>query len=190
MLEFALLGFNIGGFLLGTALFLVTLFLILLILVQRGKGGGLAGALGGMGGESALGTRAGDVFTKITVITALIWILLCMLTYKIYEPPKLPTADSVGPSMNQGGPSDGGDGSSGQGDEVDNGTTTLEPEGNPAVDSGFSGVPGGDEPPTPEKSDDEGTLSEDSPEEGSTENSTPDEPESPGEETGDGNSDQ
>ena len=84
MLEFALLGFNIGGFLLGTALFLVTLFLILLILVQRGKGGGLAGALGGMGGESALGTRAGDVFTKITVITALIWILLCMLTYKIY----------------------------------------------------------------------------------------------------------
>jgi preprotein translocase subunit SecG len=50
----------------------------LLILVQRGRGGGLAGALGGMGGSSAFGAKAGDVFTRITVVTAAIWILLSL----------------------------------------------------------------------------------------------------------------
>ena len=57
----------------------VSLFLILVILVQRGRGGGLTGALGGMGGQSAFGTKAGDLFTKITIIVALVWILLAML---------------------------------------------------------------------------------------------------------------
>ena len=58
---------------------LLTLFLIGIILIQRGKGGGLAGAFGGMGGSSAFGTKAGDVFTKITVGVAIGWILLSML---------------------------------------------------------------------------------------------------------------
>jgi preprotein translocase subunit SecG len=57
---------------------LVAIFLILLVLVQRGRGGGLAGALGGMGGSSAFGAKAGDVFTRITIVTASIWILLCL----------------------------------------------------------------------------------------------------------------
>ncbi len=63
----------------GPVLFLVSLFLILLVLVQRGRGGGLAGALGGMGGQSAFGSKAGDIFTRITVVVATIWILLCCL---------------------------------------------------------------------------------------------------------------
>ena len=46
---------------------LVAIFLILLVLVQRGRGGGLAGAFGGMGGQSAFGTKAGDLFTRITI---------------------------------------------------------------------------------------------------------------------------
>ncbi len=58
------------------------LFLILLVLVQRGRGGGLAGALGGAGGSSAFGAKAGDVFTRITIITATIWILLCIAAAK------------------------------------------------------------------------------------------------------------
>ncbi len=58
---------------------ILTLFLIAIILIQRGKGGGLAGAFGGMGGSSAFGTKTGDVFTKITVIVAGIWIVLSML---------------------------------------------------------------------------------------------------------------
>lgn len=56
----------------------LSVFLTLLILVQRGRGGGLTGALGGMGGQSAFGAKAGDLFTKITVVVAMIWILLSM----------------------------------------------------------------------------------------------------------------
>src|SRR6478609_1086948 len=59
------------------SLTLLSLFMVLVILVQRGRGGGLAGALGGMGGQSAFGTKAGDMFTRITVVLALIWIILC-----------------------------------------------------------------------------------------------------------------
>jgi preprotein translocase subunit SecG len=57
----------------------LAIFLILLVLVQRGRGGGLAGALGGMGGSSAFGAKAGDVFTKITIITASVWIAVCLV---------------------------------------------------------------------------------------------------------------
>lgn len=64
-------------------LFITALFLILLVLVQRGKGGGLAGAFGGMGGQSAFGTKAGDLFTKITIGVAAFWIILCMITVKV-----------------------------------------------------------------------------------------------------------
>jgi preprotein translocase subunit SecG len=58
---------------------ILTLFLIGIILIQRGKGGGLAGAFGGVGGSSAFGTKTGDIFTKITVGVAIAWILLSML---------------------------------------------------------------------------------------------------------------
>ena len=40
--------------------------LILIVLVQKGKGAGLSGAFGGVGGHSAFGTKAADVFVKIT----------------------------------------------------------------------------------------------------------------------------
>jgi preprotein translocase subunit SecG len=63
-------------------MFVAALFLIVLILLQRGRGGGLAGALGGMGGQSAFGTKAGDVFTKITSGLAIFWILLCVVAVK------------------------------------------------------------------------------------------------------------
>lgn len=61
----------------------VAIFLILLVLVQRGRGGGLAGALGGMGGSSAFGAKAGDVFTRITIIAAAVWIILCIAAAKL-----------------------------------------------------------------------------------------------------------
>lgn len=67
----------------GITLFLTSLFLILLVLVQRGRGGGLAGALGGPGGQSAFGTKAGDTFTWITAGTALVWIFLAMAAIKV-----------------------------------------------------------------------------------------------------------
>jgi len=73
---------NLVAYLLGflnVVIVILTVFLIGIILIQRGKGGGLAGAFGGMGGSSAFGTRTGDVFTKITVGVAIAWILLSML---------------------------------------------------------------------------------------------------------------
>ncbi|MDG1873343.1 MAG: preprotein translocase subunit SecG [Mariniblastus sp.] len=81
---------ELGLLLLQGLLLLSSIFLMLLVLVQRGKGGGLTGALGGMGGQSAFGSKAGDAFTKITVITAAIWIFLCMLTIATYNPPPQP----------------------------------------------------------------------------------------------------
>jgi preprotein translocase subunit SecG len=83
---------NLGLLVMEILLFLSSLFLMLLILVQRGKGGGLTGALGGMGGQSAFGSKAGDAFTKITIITAVIWIMLCMLTIAAFNPPPAPAA--------------------------------------------------------------------------------------------------
>jgi preprotein translocase subunit SecG len=59
--------------------------LILLVLIQRGKGGGLAGAFGGVGGSSAFGSRAGDMFTRITITVAAIWILLTMIEVVVVQ---------------------------------------------------------------------------------------------------------
>src|SRR3954462_2942408 len=68
--------------LLGFLLF-VGIFLIFIILLQRGRGGGLTGALGGMGGQTAFGTKAGDLFTRITMVVAAIWVLLSMAALKV-----------------------------------------------------------------------------------------------------------
>jgi preprotein translocase subunit SecG len=64
---------------LNVLILLIGLFLILLILIQRGKGGGLAGAFGGLGGSSPFGSRAGDAFTRMTIYVACIWLFLTML---------------------------------------------------------------------------------------------------------------
>ncbi len=56
---------------------LISLFLILIILIQRGKGGGLVGAFGGMGGGSMFGTKTTDVFLKITIWTTVVWFVFC-----------------------------------------------------------------------------------------------------------------
>ena len=79
-------------------LFFTALLLILLVLVQRGKGGGLSGALGGMGGQSAFGTKAGDTFTKITIGVAAFWIVLCVLSVRML------TTSKAGLNLGPGNP--------------------------------------------------------------------------------------
>src|SRR5437899_10791670 len=59
---------------------LVGMFLMFVILLRRGRGGGLAGAFGGLGGQSAFGTKAGDVFTVITIVTVILWVVLACIT--------------------------------------------------------------------------------------------------------------
>jgi preprotein translocase subunit SecG len=81
----------LGQYFFGIAIFISSLFLILLVLVQRGRGGGLTGALGGPGGQSAFGTKAGDLFTRITIGVAAVWILLCAVSVVLLKSRGLPT---------------------------------------------------------------------------------------------------
>lgn len=73
---------------------LMAVFLILLVLVQRGRGGGLAGAFGGAGGSSAFGAKAGDTFTRVTIWAASIWIVTCILASYWAGGDRGPLADS------------------------------------------------------------------------------------------------
>ncbi len=63
-----------------TLLMMTGLLLVFIILLQRGRGGGLAGAFGGAGGHSAFGTKAGDVFTKITIVLTVLWVVMAGVT--------------------------------------------------------------------------------------------------------------
>lgn len=119
--DFGLLGLRAGLLFMEVLLLATSIFLMLLILVQRGKGGGLTGALGGMGGQSAFGSKAGDAFTKITVITAMIWITLCMLTIAAFNPP--PRSATVVPDKLES--VDGADSMAGDGEASDSETGSM-----------------------------------------------------------------
>jgi preprotein translocase subunit SecG len=81
-------------------LFVLTcLFLILVILLQKGRGGGLAGAFGGAGGYSAFGAKTGDVFTWITISLTAMFVILAVLGNKAFVPP--PTQLTPPPAAQQ-----------------------------------------------------------------------------------------
>jgi preprotein translocase subunit SecG len=54
--------------------------LSLLVLIQRGRGGGLAGAFGGAGGSSAFGTKTADIFVKATAVLGGLFFVLAIIT--------------------------------------------------------------------------------------------------------------
>src|SRR6266576_446241 len=57
---------------------IVCSFLILVILIQKGRGGGLASAFGGAGGNTAFGSKTGDVLTWATSIIFGIFLVLAI----------------------------------------------------------------------------------------------------------------
>src|SRR6202042_743531 len=59
---------------------IICVFLILLILIQKGRGGGLASAFGGAGGNTAFGSKTGDVLTWATSIIFGIFLVLAVVT--------------------------------------------------------------------------------------------------------------
>jgi preprotein translocase subunit SecG len=60
------------------AFIIVCIFLMLVILIQKGRGGGLASAFGGAGGNTAFGSKTGDVLTWVTAVVFGIFILLAV----------------------------------------------------------------------------------------------------------------
>jgi len=84
---------------------LVGVILILLVLIQKGRGGGLAGAFGGPGGHSAFGTKTADIFIKATAVLAAIFGFLAIATAWVMrpeegsasvEPPAAPAPETPG----------------------------------------------------------------------------------------------
>src|SRR5512133_458316 len=58
---------------------IISLFLIMLVLIQKGRGGGLSSAFGGMGGNTAFGSKTGDVLTWATSVVFGIFIVLAIV---------------------------------------------------------------------------------------------------------------
>jgi preprotein translocase subunit SecG len=56
-----------------------------------------------MGGQSAFGTKAGDLFTWITYGTAVVWVLMALLTIKVFTNP--PAERAAAKAAKQGGKS-------------------------------------------------------------------------------------
>lgn len=71
-------------------LILVTIALIGLILIQRGKGGGLAGAFGGGGVEQAFGTHATTLAQKATWVLGATFMVLTIILGIIWQRPAAP----------------------------------------------------------------------------------------------------
>lgn len=69
------------------ALFILcSLVLILIILVQKGRGGGLSGALGGGMASGILGSKTGDFLTWVTIVVVGLFLLLAIVMAKYYKP--------------------------------------------------------------------------------------------------------
>jgi len=78
-----------SSLLLGILFLVVCVLLIVIILLQKGRGGGLGAAFGG-GGQSAFGTRTGDVFTWITIVLTGLFLLLAIGTSVVIRPEQKP----------------------------------------------------------------------------------------------------
>ncbi len=86
-----------SGFLLGlfiTLFILVCLILILLVLIQKGRGGGLASAFGGAGGNTAFGSKTGDVLTWATSVVFGVFLLLAIILNLLTRDSSSTTAQS------------------------------------------------------------------------------------------------
>src|SRR5687768_6847772 len=118
---------------------LVCVFMILLVLIQKGRGGGLASAFGGMGGNTAFGSKTGDVLTWTTSIVFGVFLLLAvglnLMANARHEDSKATRAAAAAGVLPQGG-----------NQQTPPATPSPDPMVPPAV--GEPGVPGADVPAT------------------------------------------
>ena len=64
---------------------IVGVVLVFLVLIQKGRGGGLSSAFGGVG-SSLLGTKTGDFLTWVTISLVAVWLLLSVVAAKWFKP--------------------------------------------------------------------------------------------------------
>jgi preprotein translocase subunit SecG len=57
----------------------VSFLLIMVVLIQKGRGGGLSGAFGGSGGNTAFGAKTGDVLTWATSIIFALFVVIAVI---------------------------------------------------------------------------------------------------------------
>jgi preprotein translocase subunit SecG len=57
----------------------ICVILVLLVLIKKGRGGGLSGAFGGAGGNTAFGTKTGDVLTWATSVVFGVFLILAVV---------------------------------------------------------------------------------------------------------------
>ena len=57
----------------------ISFLLILIVLIQKGRGGGLSGAFGGSGGNTAFGAKTGDVLTWATSVIFALFVILAVV---------------------------------------------------------------------------------------------------------------
>ncbi len=108
----------------------ITISLILLILIQKGKGGGLSGAFGGLGAGGLLGTKTGDFLTWVTICFVVTFLGLAVLMVKFYRPipPEDPIIPTTPSSLEGTPPTTTGTGTAG-GEATGTSTTTTGGEG-------------------------------------------------------------
>ena len=85
MMNFALAAVPLGMKVVVGIWLLVSLVLILVVLIQKGRGGGLSSAFGGIG-NSLLGTKTGDFLTWFTICLVAFWLILSVVAAKWFRP--------------------------------------------------------------------------------------------------------
>ena len=90
----------------GVVFIVACVVMIILVLLQKGRGGGLWGAFGGAGGQSAFGSKTGDVFTWVTIVVAAVFLLLAMVMSPSFTPDN-PDEEFGAPRMPGPAPSGG-----------------------------------------------------------------------------------
>jgi preprotein translocase subunit SecG len=74
----------------------IAVALILVVLLQKGRGGGLAGAFGGAGTSSLLGTKTGDFLTWLTIGLVAFFLVLSVVMGLYMRP--LPSSELMSPT--------------------------------------------------------------------------------------------
>lgn len=61
------------------------ILMMLVILLQRGKGVGLSGAFGGVGGGTAFGAKTGDILTWVTIVGAVVVLTFAVILNYVFR---------------------------------------------------------------------------------------------------------